>query len=169
MAALRKTPSTADVTIVCNGKRFRAHKTILAARSNFFATLFSHTDFTENKTGEVVIPDCDEDTMEMFLKYVYEGALGKTTSEATEALVNIATKYDVRPLVEACVDVFAAHLKEENAIRLVKLCSLYGLDELKIRALNTISDSKTPLKTMVGWEDLEQNQKIEIIDYIAGK
>ena len=171
MAALRKTPSTADVTIICNEKRFWAHKIILSARSSFFATMFSHTDFKENKTGEVVIPDCDEDTMEMFLKYVYEGALGETTFEAADALISIATKYDVKPLVDACVDVFSAHLKEDNAIRLVNLCSLYNLNELKTRALNTISDSKKPLKTMVGWKALEQNQnlKIEIVDYIAGR
>ena len=171
MAALRKAPCTADVTIICNEKRFRAHKIILSARSSFFATMFSHTDFKENKTGEVVIPDCDEDTMEMFLKYVYEGALGKTTFEAAEALINIATKYDVKPLVNACVDIFTAHLREDNAIRLMSLCSLYNMSGLTTMALNTISDSKKPLKTLVGWEDLEQNQKlkIEIVDYIAGK
>ena len=109
--------------------------------------------------------------MEMFLKYVYEGALGETTFEAADALISIATKYDVKPLVDACVDVFSAHLKEDNAIRLVNLCSLYNLNELKTRALNTISDSKKPLKTMVGWKALEQNQnlKIEIVDYIAGR
>lgn len=171
MAELRKSPSTADVTIICNKKRFLAHKLILSARSSFFATLFCHTDFKENKTGEVNVPDCDEDTMDMFLKYIYEGAMEKTTFEAGEALLNIATKYDVQPLINACIDIFTAHLKESNAIHVVTLCSLYNLKQLKSRALSTIGASKKPLNTMAGWDDLEQNPdlKIEIVDYIARK
>ena len=171
MAGLRRNPSTADMTIICNEKRFRAHKIILSARSSFFATMFSHKDFKENKTGEVVITDCKEDIMELFLKYVYEGALGKTTFEAAEGLLNIATKYDVQPLIDASVAILKSHLKEGNAIRVVTLGSLYNLDELKNRALNIIAGSRKPLKAMVGWDDLEQNQdlKIEIVDYIASK
>ena len=102
MAALRKSPSTTDVTIICDEKEFRVHKMILSARSSVFATMFCHKDFKENKTSEVVITDCDKDVMEMFLKNVYEGAVAKTTFEAAEGLINIATKYDVQPLVDAC-------------------------------------------------------------------
>ena len=169
MAALRKNLSTTDVTIICDGKHFRAHKIILSARSGVFANMFCHKDFKENRTSEVVITDCDKDIMEMFLKYVYEGAIGKTTFEAAERLINVATKYDVQPLVNACIDILAVHLNEGNAIRVVTLCSLYNLNELKNSALDIIADSKKPLKVMAGWDDLEQNQdlKIEILDHIA--
>ena len=102
MAALRKNPSTTDMTIICDEKEFRVHKIILSARSGVFATMFCHQDFKENKMSEVVITDCDKDIMEMFLKYIYEGAMGKTTFEAAEGLIDIATKYYVQPLVDAC-------------------------------------------------------------------
>ena len=171
MAALRGNEKTADVTIICNEKRLRAHKLILSARSSIFDAMFSHKGFVEHNTGTVVIKDCDEDSMEMFLAYLYEGVLHETSFEAAEALINLATKYDVRPLRDACLDIFLAHLEEGNAIRVLILSSMYNLDALKIRALDTIVASNKPLKTMIGWEDLEkiQDLKIEIIDYKASK
>ena len=143
MAALRKNPSTADLTIICKDKHFMAHKIILSARSGVFATMFCHDDFKENSMSEVNITDCDKDIMEMFLKYVYEGVMGKTTFGAAEGLIDIATKYDVQPLVDACSDILAAHLNEGNAIRVVFLCSRYNLKELKNRALDVISGTKS--------------------------
>ena len=171
MAALRRNQKTADVTIICDKKHFRAHKLILSARSSIFDAMFSHKGFEEHNTGTVVIKDSDEDTMEMFLAYLYEGVLDETSFEAAEALINLATKYDVQPLRDACLDIFLAHLDEGNAIRVVILSSMYNLDSLKIRALDTIVASNKPLKTMIGWEDLAriQDLKIEIIDYKASK
>ena len=171
MAAMRRHDKMADVTIICNEKHFRAHKLILSARSSIFDTMFIHTGFKEHDTGTVVIKDCDEDTMEMFLAYMYEGVLHETTFEAAEALINHAIKYDVQPLTAACTDILTAHLEEGNAIRVVILSSMYHLTDLKKRALDTIVASNRPLKTMIGWEDLEkiQDLKIEIIDYKASK
>ena len=142
MAALRKNPYTSDLTISCEDKHFRAHKIILSARSGVFATMFCHDDFNENKISELHILDCDKDIMDMFLKYVYEGTMGKTTFEAAEGLLNMATKYDVQPLVDACLDILEAHLNEDNAIRVVTLCSAYSLKELKNRALDIIAATK---------------------------
>ena len=171
MAAMRKQDKSADLSIVCNEKCFRAHKLILSARSTVFDTMFSQTGFKENDTNTVAIDDCDEDTMEMFLSYLYEGVLYETTFEAAEALINLAIKYDVQPLREACTEILAAHLEEGNAIGLVILSSLYQLTDLKRKALDTIVAARRPLKTMNGWEDLEkiQDLKIEIIDYKASK
>ena len=169
MAAMRRHDKMADVTIICNEKHFRAHRLILSARSSIFDTMFIHTGFKEHDTGTVIIKDCDEDTMEMF--YMYEGVLPETTFEAAEALINLAIKYDVQPLRDAYTDILTAHLEEGNAIRVVILSSMYHLTDLRIRAMDTIVASNRPLKSMIGWEDLEkiQDLKIEIIDYKASK
>ncbi len=41
-----------DVTLVCGEKSFPCHKTVLAARSDVFAAMFSHKDTTENQVGK---------------------------------------------------------------------------------------------------------------------
>ena len=58
----------ADITLLCAEKRFPAHKTILAARSDVFATMFQHTDTEEASTNEVRIEDTDPETMSRFLR-----------------------------------------------------------------------------------------------------
>ena len=79
----------------------------------------------------------------------------------------------VSSLIKACIDLFVAHLDEENAIRVAILSSLYLLTKyplnLKRRAMDAIVASRRPLKSMTGWEDLNKihDLKIEIFDYKA--
>ncbi|XP_044010448.1 speckle-type POZ protein B-like [Aphidius gifuensis] len=52
---------SADVIIKVGQQSFRVIKGILAARSPVFAAMFNHEQFKENKNGEVVIEDIEED------------------------------------------------------------------------------------------------------------
>ena len=58
----------ADVTLLCDEKRFSAHKAILAARSDVFAAMFHHTSTEEACTNEVRIEDTNPDTLTRFLQ-----------------------------------------------------------------------------------------------------
>ena len=61
---------TADLTLICNERRYPVHKAILAARSDVFATMFGDpcSDMKEATTKEVKIEDVDSKTLDMFLK-----------------------------------------------------------------------------------------------------
>ena len=59
---------SSDVTLICNDVRFPAHKAILAARSDVFATMFKQKDTQEAATNEVNIHDADSKTLNNFLK-----------------------------------------------------------------------------------------------------
>ena len=62
-----KCESTADITLICQAKRFPAHKTILAARSDVFAAMLTHPNTEEVKSNEVKIEDTDPGTLERLL------------------------------------------------------------------------------------------------------
>ena len=126
--------------------------------------------------------DCEGDTMEMFLQYLYTGILTEATFEVTEKLgrpeetfkeaerlLDVATKYNVRPLIDACAKILTAQLDEDNAIRIAILSDLYKIEGLKLDAMATVAAAKKPLKTMSGWKDLDQfhHLKAEILDYKA--
>ena len=166
MAAMMNDANIADLTIKCDGKEFSAHKFMLTARSNVFAAMFSHKGTRECETGEVNVTDCEGDTMEMFLRYIYTGRLPDTTIEVAEKLLNVATKYNVQSLIVACTDILSFHMGEDNAIRVSIVADLYTIDGLKKEALATITASKKPLKTMNGWKDLNEfhDLKTEILD-----
>ena len=123
MAVTMKDTNAADLAIKCDGKDFRAHKFMLTSRSSVLAAMFSHKGTKECETGEVNVTDCERDIMEMFLAYIYTGILPEATFEVAEKLVNMAVKYDIKPLITACTEILAAHLDEDNAIRVVILCA----------------------------------------------
>ena len=66
-----KAENSADITLICQEKRFLVHKAILTARSDVFSALFSHTNTKEATTKEVCIDDTDPGTLERFLGYVH--------------------------------------------------------------------------------------------------
>ena len=166
MGAMMKDTNIADFTIKCDGKEFFAHKLILSARSSVFAAMFSHEGTKESETGEVTVTDCEADTMDMFLKYIYTGELPEATFEVAEKLVNAATKYQVQPLIAACIDILGANMDEDNAIRVAIVSDIYNIEGLKKDALAKIRASKKPLKNMKGWNDLDKlsDLKAEILD-----
>ena len=65
---LKQKEDTADISLVCGEKRFPCHKTILAARSDVFAAMFSHSSTTEAVANEVKIDDTDPDTLDRFIR-----------------------------------------------------------------------------------------------------
>ena len=158
--------TTADMTIICEGKEFKAHKFMLSARSSVFSAMFSHKGTKEWETSEINITDCHADIMEMFLQYIYTGTLPEVTFEVAEKLIGVATKYDIRPLITACTEILIENLEEDNAIPVAIIGDLYSMKDLKEEALATIVTSKKPLKSMNGWNDLGkfQDLKIEIVD-----
>ena len=166
IATAKNNTTTADLTILCDGKEFKAHKFMLSARSSVFSAMFSHKGTKETDTNEVDITDCEGDTMKMFLQYIYTGDLPEATFEVAEELIDIATKYDVQPLVTACAEILGANLDEDNAIRVAILCDLYNMKDLKTAALAIVASAKKPLKSMSGWNELSkfQDLKIEIVD-----
>ena len=102
-AKLRKIGLMTDITIVCEGTRFPAHRVILAARSEVFAAMFSHKDTLEDQRKEVEINDIDEFTMERFLSFIYEATVpGDLDFEDTAHLFAAANKYQVTSLIETC-------------------------------------------------------------------
>ena len=128
MAAMMKDADDADFTIKCDGKEFLAHKFMLSARSSVFAAMFSHKETKECATGEVNVTDCEEETMDMFLRYIYTGKLTEASFEVAEKLVNVAAKYNVQSLIAACTEILAAHMDESTAIRVAIVGDLYGIE-----------------------------------------
>lgn len=59
-----------DVTLVAGEPEIRAHRAILAARSQVFDAMFS-IDMAEKATGHVVIDDVDGEVVHQMLGYIY--------------------------------------------------------------------------------------------------
>lgn len=118
-----------DTTLYVKGKTFMAHRVILTARSPVFAAMFKH-DTVENQTGVITISDCDPDSFQEFLKYVYCGELENISFRSALHLYKTADKYDVQELKQFCVEYMEYNLRAENVCDVIVLaeeCEETGL------------------------------------------
>ena len=171
-AALHKNGDMADVTIVCDGARFPAHKLILSARSEVFAAMFSHKDTLESQKKEILIKDTDKHTMDIFLRFVYDATQPQNLSfEALAELLRVADKYQVPSLIHFCVVKLRENICTDNAIQGAIYGSIYRNSDLKRDAIKAIVNAETNLSSMNGYEELRgyPDLLIEMLDYSHGE
>ena len=128
-----------------------AHKTILSARSEVFAALFSHKGTTEDELSEINIEDCDHKAIEIFLSHLYGEALPTQdiSFEAAKQLMNVANKYSVPSVMDMGEKLILACLNEDNAVQVAQLGELYNRGSLKKEAKATIAASGKSLIAMI--------------------
>lgn len=76
----------ADVTLVAQGREFRAHKAILGARSPVFEAMFDN-EMLEKKENRVEITDVQVEVFEELLRFIYTGKANSIERFAQELLV----------------------------------------------------------------------------------
>uniref|UniRef100_A0A6G1SNG6 Protein roadkill n=1 Tax=Aceria tosichella TaxID=561515 RepID=A0A6G1SNG6_9ACAR len=155
-----------DVTIYANGREFKAHKAILAARSPMFRGMFSH-EMRETKFNRVEVTDVDSDVLEEMLRFIYTG---KSTLEqrlqskehkdqkeqekeqhlAVE-LLQAANKYQLDRLKLICEEALYKTLSAESVAEILSLADLYNAAQLKNQAIEYISTHATEVIETDGW------------------
>lgn len=123
----------ADVTLECEGGNLKAHKSILASRSDVFNRMFN-ADMLEARTN-VVKCKFDVATMKALLEYMYSGKLNK--SKIT-SLFETAEYYEIQELKDTCEEILNASLDAKNAISGLLLAHTFGRKKLMQRILDYI-------------------------------
>ncbi len=118
--------STGDITLTCGDASFKAHKLVLAAQSDTFATMFAHHDTKEAQSGKVDIQDMEPRSLEELLHYIY---LDKMTSddppiEVFQELLVAADKYFISSLKAKCEHELSKELEVGNVCRLGSLADM---------------------------------------------
>ena len=93
--SLRQESSLCDVTLVVEGREFRAHRNVLAASSSYFRTMFT-SDVREKTENKVAIEALTSSVMEDLLSYLYTGNV-EITNESRARDLLFAADYLVVP------------------------------------------------------------------------
>ena len=80
---LQSKSSLSDVTIKVDGKVFHAHRSILAAASPYFETMFT-SGFQESTTKEIELKDIDGKIFEILFNFIYSGKMDLSLDTAIE-------------------------------------------------------------------------------------
>ena len=110
-----------DVTFNVRRQEFRAHKTILAARSPVFSAMFQHPS-KEKMTGIVDVADIEPDVFNELLRYIYTGEVPiNVMDEVAVGLLAAADKYLLEELKKACGDHLVHKMSPKNCLQLFSL------------------------------------------------
>lgn len=125
--------------ILKDGVSIPAHKSILAARSPVFATIFE-TQIRDSKTSDVSVVEIEECVMRELLRYVYADRV-ENIDEVVIRLLQAADRYRIEGLKNLCVDTLARNIDANNAKDILELAKQYDLESLKRKAVNVLAVS----------------------------
>ncbi|RVE70271.1 hypothetical protein OJAV_G00062530 [Oryzias javanicus] len=132
MNTLRKEGAFCDVTLVVQGKRFLAHKVILAAASQFFRLLFS-TNMMESGKDEVPLREISPDIVQLVIGFIYTAQVSVNNSNM-EALLYAADYFHIDPMKNVCVDFIKRQIAATNCLDIAALAERANCPGLKTRA-----------------------------------
>lgn len=113
-----------DTTLLVKGKEYKAHRAVLMARSSVFHAMFQH-ETSEKQTGIVNIPDCDAESFQEFLEFLYTGKLDDPSPNRTLHLYEIAEKYNVEEVKTLCSEFLMENWTIETLCDVVILADKY--------------------------------------------
>lgn len=82
-----------DVTFNVNGTKFRAHKLILSSRCQYFESMFSKWE--ETNQPEIELKDVDPSTFNTVLEFLYKGELLNWKDKMEDNVINIMKAADM--------------------------------------------------------------------------
>lgn len=129
-----------DITIVVKPVHFRAHKFVLAARSDVFNAIFTYKTM-DMQFNCVEIVDLDIEVVQEMLRYIYTDTV-HNMEETVSGLLAAADKYNLKGLTRMCEEHLYTHLTVETAVTTLLLARIYDLSQLLETTKSFIADNK---------------------------
>jgi hypothetical protein len=152
--------SHSDITFVVGSemKEFRAHKGILAARSDYFKAMFQEGRTVESDKDRIIISQHDPVTFKRMLDYLYSNQVdieGAPKSEYRDLLI-LADKYQIEGLRKKCEELSV--ITSDNVAELLQVSVYHNATELKRKCIAFAQENKSELPSdfqelagPVGW------------------
>lgn len=145
-----------DTTLFVMGKEYNAHRAVLIARSPVFAAMFKH-ETREKQTGIVNITDCDSDSFEEFLEFLYCGKLEEPSFRSAVDLYETSDQYEVLELKTFCSQYLMDNLTVENVCDVVIMADKYEEINLLDAAQEFFNKHRDEIFDTSEWDSLVRN------------
>ncbi|CAM4605068.1 unnamed protein product [Leuciscus chuanchicus] len=133
-----------DCTLYVGGQEFKAHKSILAARSPVFNAMFEH-EMEESKKNRVDISDVEPEVFKEMMGFIYTGK-APNLEKMADSLLAAADKYALERLKVMCEEALCNSLSVENVADTLILADLHSAEQLKAQAIDFINRQAPPKK-----------------------
>ncbi|PAA92725.1 hypothetical protein BOX15_Mlig026858g2 [Macrostomum lignano] len=157
MASLLEDHTFADISIGIGETVFRAHKTVLAARSSVFKAMFAHR-CKESSSNRVDICDTSPETWRHVMRFLYTGNMGvEHRVEDLAEILKVADKYEVNSLKAACADLLARQICFDNFEEILLLAHMHKAAGLKQACCQFMKHSAQRVVCKPEWEELQKS------------
>lgn len=132
LATLVSGQEYSDVTFLVEGKRFPAHRVILASRCQYFRAMLFNGMKESQPLAEVPLQDTQAEAFSMLLQYLYTGRASLTSAREDVLLhfLGLAHRYGLQPLEDSTCEFLRTVLSTQNVCLVYDVASLYGLQAL---------------------------------------
>ena len=138
-----------DVKLIVDGHEFKAHKTILMARSEVFAKMFA-SGMNESQTNIIEITDIEPTIIDIMLRFIYTGKVDQVKAEDWPLLMLAADKYQLNGLKRICVQYLYLNINNSNALKAFSLGDRLNDSQLMNRSMAYI---RNEIKDLIQTED----------------
>ncbi|XP_077869377.1 kelch-like protein 20 [Saccoglossus kowalevskii] len=122
-----------DVALVVGGRKFDAHRNVLAACSQYFKSMFENGRFRESKQKEVKIQSLDAEAIEILLEYMYTDSITITFSNV-EGIIAASDLFLIQAVRDYCANYWTQTLCVDNVLSAYKNADIYNLSQLRDEA-----------------------------------
>ncbi|KAM3876905.1 BTB/POZ domain-containing protein 9-like [Diretmus argenteus] len=118
-----------DVTFLVEGKRFPAHRVILASRCQYFRAMLYNGMKESQPEAEISLEDTQAEAFSMLLQYLYAGRANLSTAREEVVLdfLGLAHRYGLQPLEDSTCAFLRTVLSVQNVCVVYDVASLYSL------------------------------------------
>lgn len=150
-----------DVQIKSGDQTFDAHKFMLSAMSPVFSRMLQ-SEMKEKRSGLVDLGDTNPKVVTELLKFIYTGSCcihdKKPDPQIVCELLQVADKYELEHLKDLCQYELSSTLTPKNSLQYFALGEMYGANELKKRALETIVKIRKSIVGTEEWKECAKNR-----------
>lgn len=150
---LRQKWDLCDVELRVGKTHIPAHRAVLSACSDYFASMFTR-DLIESRKSVIDMKDVDEGALRMLVDFVYTGKVNVTPSNV-QTVLPAADLLQLSGVKEACEVFLAEQLHPSNALGIAKFADTYSCFELHRRAKEYVDEHFASVATSE--EFLEQS------------
>jgi hypothetical protein len=164
MKKLLSSAKLSDFQIVCDGKIFECHKSIIANKSDALETMITNRKFNEGQKNQLKIEDFDSETVRMMIHFVYCNELPEGAKCSINLLL-IADKYNIKSLVQFCQEELSQNLSLENALQILEISEKIDVDHLRVETLAFVANNRKTLMLTDKWKQVVSSNH-EILEEI---
>lgn len=140
-----------DFVLKVGSREFNVHKMVLVARSPVFSSLFQHV-LDEKNTHIIEIPDCNPESFEVFLHYLYFGSVELLSPRNVCNVYYAADKYRVDDLKEQCVRFMKINLSPETICDIISLSIHHRESKLQKAAITFFNKNLKEIVKTKQWQ-----------------